>query len=50
MSEAFASRYTGYMGRAGDESQRGISLLRDTAEQPPPQGFFLVNGRDWGRG
>ena len=41
MSEAFESRYTGYMGRAGDESQRRISFLGDTAEPTSSTGFFL---------
>ena len=40
MSEAFESRYTGYMGRAGDESQRRLSFLRDTAEPTSSTGFF----------
>ena len=40
MSEAFESRYIGYMERAGDESQRRISFLRDTAEPTSSTGFF----------
>lgn len=49
MSEAFESRYTGYMGTAGDESQKRISFLRDTAEPTSSTGLFLSKWEGMGK-